>query len=190
MLIVQEAHLPMTLTVPGITHEEFERLCEQYEDCRIEYTAEGELIVKPPTDPPTGFRNAAITGQLYVWLLSHKRGFVTDSSTAFALPSGARKSPDAAWISKSRYHAKPTCPEFVVELISPSDSPRKTHLKMLEWIDNGAELGWMINPRNRTVSIYRKGSADVDVGTGPTELAGEGPVEGFVLDLSLVWNPE
>ena len=185
--MVQEAHLPMTITVPGITDEEFERLCEQYEDCRIEYTAEGELIVMPPTDPVTGFRNTAINGQLFIWWMANRKGRVTDSSTGFILPSGARLSPDAAWISDDRFLAKPTCPEFVVELLSSTDRLGKTHLKMLEWMENGAQLGWMINPKTRTVSIYRAGTTEPEKRSGILELAGEGPVAGFVLDLSLVW---
>ena len=187
--MVQEEHLPMTITVPGITDEEFQALCERYEDCRIEYTAEGELLVMPPTDLETGVRNTEITAQLRNWARSTGKGFVTDSSAGFALPNGARRSPDAAWISKERFRAKPTCPEFVVELLSPSDRPGTIHRKMLEWIENGAELGWMINPKTRKVSIYRRGK-EAEVRSGLTELAGEGPVEGFVLDLALVWEPE
>ena len=188
--MVEEAHLPMMITVPGITDAEFSKLCEQYEDCRIEYTAEGELLVMPPTDSDTGERNSEITAQLRNWRRTHGKGAVTDSSAGFTLPNGARRSPDAAWISGERKRLKPTCPEFVVELLSPSDSPRKTHLKTLEWIENGAQLAWMLNPKNRTVAIYRKGAAEPEVRAGLTELAGEGPVAGFVLDVSLVWDVE
>ena len=188
MLMVEEAHLPMTITVPGITDEEFARLCEQYVDCRIEYTAEGDLIVMPPTDPETGVRNNDISAQLRNWARSTGRGFTTDSSAGFILPSGARRSPDSAWFSKARLRARPTCPEFMIELLSPSDRVRTVHLKMLEWIENGAELGWMINPKTRTVSIYRPGTNEPERRAGILELAGEGPVEGFVLDLSLVWD--
>ena len=188
--MVEEAHLPMTITVPGITDAEFEKLCKQYEDCRIEYTAEGELLVMPPTDPETGVRNNDISAQLRNWSRAKDHGFATDSSTGYALPDGARLSPDAAWISKPKLRLKPTCPEFVVELLSPTDHPRKTHLKMMKWIENGAQLAWMLNPKNRTVAIYRKGAAEPEVRAGLTELAGEGPVAGFVLDLSLVWDVE
>ena len=189
MLRVQEAHLPMTITVPGITDQEFQDLCARYEDCRIEYTAEGELLVMPPTDPGTGERNAEITAQLRNWRRLRGIGAVTDSSTGFKLPNGARRSPDAAWISRARMQLNKACPEFVIELLSPSDRPRTTHMKMLEWLENGAELGWMINPKTRDVSIYRSGQ-EPEVRSGLTELAGEGPVEGFVLDLALVWDPE
>ena len=117
-----------------------------------------------------------------------KAGRVVDSSTGFKLPSGARRSPDAAWISRGRSKAR-LCPEFVVELLSPSDRVRKTHAKMLEWIENGAELGWMITPRNRSVTVYRPGRAP-EVLTGISEIAGEGPVDGLVLDLRRIGDVE
>jgi len=188
MLMVEESHLPLTITVPGITDEQFQELCEKYDNFRIEYTAEGDVIVMPPTDPETGVRNGVITGQLWHWAATQKRGYVSESSTGFVLPSGARRSPDAGWVSTlERLRRRPTCPEFVVELLSPSDRPNKTCAKMLEWIASGAELAWMINPRTRTVTIYRPGQ-EPEERAGIIELAGEGPVDGFVLDLKPVWD--
>lgn len=187
--MVEESYLPLTITVPGITDAQFQELCEQYDAYRVEYTAEGELLVMPPTDEETGFRNTEITAQLRNWASSLRIGGVTDSSTGFVLKSGARLSPDAAWISRERRGQKPTCPEFVVELLSPSDRVNKTNAKMREWIKNGALLGWMINPRTRSVTIFRP-DREPETRTALTELAGDGPVEGFVLDLRPVWEPD
>jgi len=187
MLMVEESHLPLTITVPGITDEQFQELCEKYDNFRVEYTAEGDLIVMPPTDPETSSQNLLIAAQLIYWALKTNRGLATESSGGFVLPNGARLSPDAAWISDERRRRKPTCPEFVIELLSPSDRPNKTRAKMREWIANGAELGWLINPRTRTVTIYRPGLEPEEC-VGVTEVAGEGPIEGFVLDLKLVWD--
>ena len=133
--MVEESHLPLTITVPGISDAEFLELCEKYENYQVEYTADGELLVMPPTDPVTGFRNTEITAQLRNWARPLKKGGVPDSSTGFVLKSGARLSPDAGFISHSRLSQKPMCPEFVVEFLSPSDRPKKTHSKMLEWIE-------------------------------------------------------
>lgn len=186
--MVEESYLPLTLTVPGLTDSQFQEFCEQYADYRLEYTAEGELIIMPPTDFGTGVRNSSINRQLGNWALSVKRGFVTDSSSGFTLPNGARRSPDAAWTSRERSRIRPMCPEFVVELLSPSDRPKQVRAKMMEWISNGAELGWMINPRTHTVTIFRPGQ-EPEVLTGIAEVAGEGPVAGFVLDLTSIWDP-
>ena len=185
--MVEETYLPRTISVPGITDAEFARLCEQYENYRVEYTSDGELLVMPPTDEHTSEQNGEIFFQLKLWRRSVKRGRVTDSSGGFTLPSGARLAPDAAWISKDR--PEPRCPEFVIELLSPTDRRNAIHAKMLQWIENGAGLGWMIDPRRRTVTIYRPGR-EPEIRTGVSTIAGEGPVEGFVLDLEAVWNPE
>ena len=185
--MVEEAHLPLTITVPEITDKEFRRLCDQYEDFRVEYTAEGELLVMPPTDPETSWQNNWISYQLMGWALSGKRGLATESSGGFLLPNGARRAPDAAWISHERLARKPTCPEFVIELISPFDSVKKTRAKMVEWIGNGALLAWMINPRTKSVTIFRPVRKPETI-TGVTKVSGDGPVEGFVLDLRPVWE--
>jgi Uma2 family endonuclease len=186
MVTVEESYLPMTLSAPGLTDAQFQEFCEQYADFRLEYTAEGELIVMPPTDPDTSERNAHLTHQLMGWALRDGRGKVTDSSGGFTLPNGARLSPDAAWTSRTRHRAK-QCPEFIIELLSPTDRPRKAHAKMLEWIENGVELGWLIDPKKKQVTIYRPGR-EPEIRTGVTEIAGEGPVVGFTLDLLPVWS--
>lgn len=187
--MIEETYLPLTLSVPNITDAEFQEFCEEYPDYFLEYSAEGELIIMPPTDPETGSANASFTSQLWVWNRSTGRGITTDATAGFILPNGARRSPDAAWISRERFQrGRSMCPEFIIELLSPFDRPKKLHLKMLEWMANGVELGWMINPRTQTVTIYRPG-VEPEARSKITEIAGEGPVAGFVLDLASVWNP-
>ena len=188
VVTVDDAYMPLTLTAPGITDEQFEEFCAKYEDYRVEYTAEGDLLVMPPTDPETGVRNARIIYQLMHWADATGKGLITDSSTGFVLPSGARLSPDAALISRNRMMQRPMCPAFVVELLSPSDRRKTADAKMLEWIANGAELGWMIDPKKQSISIYRPGQ-EPETLTGILQLVGEGPVEGFVLELEQIWRP-
>ena len=136
MYTVEEYNPPMTLSAPAMGDEEFDAYCQRYPDCRLESTAEGDIIIMPPTDPETGIRNNSIGRQLGNWT-ENTSGHATDSSSGFKLPNGARRSPDAAWISRARFKIR-QCPEFVVELISPSDRLRVLREKMYEWIDNAA----------------------------------------------------
>jgi len=186
MVTVEETYLPLTLNAPGLTDAQFQAFCEEYSDYFLEYTAEGELIIMPPTDPETSATNAEIARQLGNWAYLRRDGKVTEATGGFKLPNGARRSPDAAWISRARLDAR-RCPEFIIELLSPFDRPKRAHAKMLEWVANGVELGWLIDPRKRTVAVYRP-DREPEVLTGVEEVAGEGPVEGFTLDLLSVWN--
>lgn len=160
-------------------------------------TAEGELIVTPATFSIPGLRNAEIIGQLGNWAKTGRIGVVSDSSTGFVLPNGARRPPDAAWTAKSRVQQLDPairegywhlCPDFVIELRSPSDRPRAVREKMEEWIANGAALGWLIDPAAKSVTIYRPATEPVTL-TDLDSVAGEGPVEGFILSLPAVWDP-
>lgn len=187
MVTVEEAYLPLTLSAPGLTDEQFQEFCEQYADYRLEYTAEGELVILPLTDPETSACNASLAGQLHNWSRLDGRGIATESSGGFRLPNGARLAPDAAWISRSRLRAK-QCPEFVIELLSPTDRPGRADAKMLEWLANGVELAWLIDAKKQTVTIYGSGGREPEIRSGVTAIAGEGPVEGFVLDLQPVWT--
>jgi Uma2 family endonuclease len=187
MVMVEEAYLPVTLFAPGLTDEAFQNFCEQYEDYQLEYSAEGELLIMPPTDAETGGRNARLIEQLSAWSRRQGKGLATDSSTGFVLVNGSRRSPDAAWISRSRLQVAPRCPEFLIELLSPSDRIKKAHDKMREWVDNGVQLGWLIDPFARTVTIYRSGQPSERL-TEPGQVRGDGSVEGFVLDLDGVWS--
>jgi len=176
-----------------LTDEEFLALCQQYPDYRIESTAEGDIIIMPPAHPRTGRRNAAITAQLFNWAEQDGRGEAYDSSSGFFLVSGARRSADSAWVSRERlkgldddhamWHATP---EFVIELRSGSDRIKTLRAKMQEWIANGVSLAWLIDPKERTVEIYRPG-AEPEVLTEPAEVLGEGPVAGFALKMARVW---
>jgi Uma2 family endonuclease len=180
-----------------VTQEQFAALAAANRDLRLERTAQGELIVNPPTGWETGERNCSISGELYVWWRNAgEPGKVFDSSTGFILPNGATRSPDASWVSGERWDAltpeqKGTfaniCPDFVVELRSSSDSLKSLQAKMREYIDNGALLGWLLTPQHRRLEIYRPGK-DVDVLENPAQLSGEAVLPGFVLNLRRVWD--
>jgi Uma2 family endonuclease len=194
--VIDDAFLPATLTAPPMTDEGFAAFCAEHPDLFFEMTAEGELIVMPPTYSDTGAENFEGSGQLRNWARTDGRGIGCDSSTGFVLPNGARRSPDASWTLKSRraqldpasrsgyWHL---CPDFVIELRSSSDRPRKLRDKMQEYLANGAQLGWLIDPDQRSVSIYRP-DAEVETRTDIDSIAGEGVVAGFVLDLRSVWD--
>lgn len=196
-ILVDPAFLPAILTAGPMTDDEFAAFCDEHPDLEFETTAGGELIVMPQTFSFTGVRNSAITTQLQVWSWQDGRGFVCDSSTGFVTPDGARKSPDAAWVYKDRIAALAPearerfwrlCPDFVIELKSHSDRPGGLRAKMMEWIANGAQLGWMIDPATRTVEIYRP-EREPELLTNPVSVEGAGPVSGFVLQLAQVWDP-
>lgn len=195
--LINEAYLPATLTVEPMSDDEFIAFCEEHSDLNFEMTAEGELIVMAPTYSFTAARNFDIGGQLFNWTKKDGRGIACDSSGGFVLPNGARRSPDASWTLKSRVEQLEArsrkkfwrlCPDFVIELKSESDRPRAVRSKMREYIDNGAQLGWLIDPENRSIEIYRPGR-EVETRIGPDKIEGEGPVSGFVLDLPQIWNP-
>ena len=160
-------------------------------------TAEGELIVTPPTYSLTGAQNFEIALQLGSWARRDRRGKGTDSSTGFVLPNGALRSPDAAWTSRAaieelgqegRKRYWHLCPSFVIELRSQTDRLSTLQQKMREWIANGAQLGWLIDTESRSVEVYRP-NHEPEQHTNCESIAGEGPVAGFVLDLRPVWDP-
>jgi len=180
-----------------VTPDQFAILAAHNRELQLERTAQGELLVNPPTGWQTGERNRSLIGQLDRWYEDHgKRGKAFDSSTGFTLPNGAIRSPDASWVSPERWAAltpaqKGTfaeiCPDFVVELRSPSDTLPPLQAKMAEYLENGAELGWLIDPQNRSVEIYRVG-LPVEVLANPTELTGDRLLPGFRLDLQRIWG--
>lgn len=184
---------------PGlnITDEQFFLICQQNRDLRIERTAGGDLIVMPPTGWTTGNRNAEITMQLRMWAKKDGRGVATDSSTGFKLPNGADRSPDAAWVRRERLAALtpeqkekflPLCPDFVIELRSPTDNLAVVQAKLEEYIANGAQLGWLINPETRRVHVYRPG-AQTEILEQPDSVSGDTVLPGFTLDLREIWEP-
>jgi Uma2 family endonuclease len=189
-----DLYLPVTLHKPDLTDQEWQQFCAKYSDYRIEYTAEGDLVLMPGTDPVTGFRNSWITAELLRWSIRDGNGKCCDSSTAFLLPSGARRSPDASWITNDQWQKivaakQPIAitPRFVIELKSSQDSRKKLHEKMVEWIENGVELAWAIDPERKQVTIYRPNQMPESVENADS-ICGEGPVAGFLLDLTLIWN--
>ncbi|MEC4807001.1 MAG: Uma2 family endonuclease [Jaaginema sp. PMC 1079.18] len=189
-------NLPKTVKL-HVTPEQFTALAASNRELQLERTAQGELIVNPPTGWETGERNWSISGELYIWWRnSGEPGKAFDSSAGFTLPNGAILSPDTCWISQERWEAltdeqKTTfpqiCPDFVVELRSESDTLKSLQEKMQEYMENGAKLGWLIDPKNRTVVVYREG-LEGEVLSNPSELSGEEIVPGFVLDLRRVWG--
>lgn len=194
---IEQGHLPAVLTVGPMTDEAFAQLCAEHPDVQLELSACGELIIGPLAHTWTGARNGEITGQLRNWARTDKRGVAFDSSTGWLLPNTARRAPDAAWVQKDRIKGLdpqafsrfwPLCPDFVIELRSPTDRIRLLREKMEEWLGNGAQLGWLIDPETRTVEVYRPG-VEAETLVGPLSARGEGPVDGFVLDLAPVWDP-
>ncbi|HEY9876689.1 MAG TPA: Uma2 family endonuclease [Candidatus Obscuribacterales bacterium] len=178
-----------------LTDEQFFQLCQNHRDYRFERTALGELIIMPPTGGETGKSNFELSVQLGIWNKQNNLGVAFDSSTAFKLPNGADRSPDASWVRKERWDAltpkqrekfPPLCPDFVVELRSPSDSLKTLREKMQEYMDNQARLGWLLDRPNKRVEIYRQGR-DVEILESPTTLSGEDVLPGFVLDLSEIF---
>jgi Uma2 family endonuclease len=185
---------PLELNI-DLTDEQFFQLCQNNGDLRFERTAIGELIIMPPTGSETSDRNAELTYQLRAWSRQNKLGKSFDSSGGFKLPNGAERSPDASWVKIERWNTltpaekerfAPLCPDFVVELMSPSDSLEKTRAKMREYMDNGARLGWLINRQQRQVEIYRP-NREVEILPSPQTLSGEDVLPGFVLDLAQIW---
>jgi Uma2 family endonuclease len=178
-----------------ITEGEFFKFCQLNRELRIERTSDGEIVIMPPTGGNTGRRNPALTRRLDCWAEQEGTGISFDSSTGFTLPNGAIRSPDAAWVKRVRWEAltqeqreefPPLCPDFVVELRSPSDATETLHAKMREYLANGALLGWLIDPIEKKVYIYRP-NAEVTCLDNPKTASGDPVLPGFVLDVHRLW---
>lgn len=192
--------LPLVLRARPALHpsdDEFFEFCRQNPDLRIEQTGKGDWIIMAPTGFETGSRNSEVSRQLGNWARQNGTGIAVDSSTGFVLPGGAKRSPDAAWVLKSRLAALtaeqkrqflPLCPDFVVELHSPSDNLADIQDKMAEYRDGGARLGWLLDAAERRVHVYRPG-LEIEILDAPETVAGDPTLPGFVLDLNLVWDP-
>ncbi|ACA99668.1 conserved hypothetical protein (DUF820) [Picosynechococcus sp. PCC 7002] len=188
-----------TLSLPDtcrLSGEQFFELCQNNPDCRFELSTQGELIIMPPTGGETGRRNIKLSARLEIWSTTNQQGVAFDSSTCFKLPNGAHRSPDAAWVSRHRWDAltatekakfPPLCPDFVVEIRSPSDRLQTLQEKMQEYQDNGAKLGWLIDPTTEQVEIYRENQAS-EILEQPNCLSGEQVLLGFELDLNPIWH--
>ncbi|PSO79643.1 MAG: hypothetical protein BRC44_08085 [Cyanobacteria bacterium QS_4_48_99] len=182
--------------VVELTKEEFYQLCQQNSDLRLERNAQGEIIIMPPTGGETGKRNSILLVQLWLWNEQTQLGEVFDSSTGFSLPKGGDRSPDISWVKKSKWEALtpqqkekfvPLCPDFLIELISPSDNLKNTQDKMQEYLNNGNRLGWLINRQQKQVEIYRPEQV-VETLQSPSTLSGEDVLPGFTLNLQRIWK--
>ena len=177
--------------------DQFFEFCQINRDLRIERTSQGEIIVMPPTGGETGKRNFGLIVQFGIWVKQDGTGIGFDSSTGFKLPNGAERAPDASWVKKERWEAltpsqrkkfAPLCPDFVIELRSPSDRVKDLQNKMEEYMDNGARLGWLIDSDSRRVYIYRP-SGEMEQLDNPTEVKGdESVLPGFVLVMEEIWE--
>jgi Uma2 family endonuclease len=179
-----------------LTDDQFFEFCQINRDLRIERTAEGDLVIMPPEGGETGHRSILLGMFLTQWALQDGTGVTFGSSTGFHLPNGATRAPDAAWVRRSRLATLttdqkqkflPLCPDFVVEIRSPSDRLSLAQAKMQEYLDNGAQLGWLIDPASRQVHVYRP-NRPVERLENPAKLAGAPVLPGFVLDLQQIWE--
>lgn len=198
-VVIAEESLPAKLTLnpdAPMSDDDFYAFCMANPDARFERTAQGEIVIVPPAGGESDHRGTEASGELRQWAKRDGRGKTFGSSIAFLLPNGATLSPDAAWVSKERLSRLtrekrrkflPVCPEFVIEVMSPSDRLPAAQRKMEDWIANGAELGWLIDGDNRTAYVYRAGRSAPEVFTGVAELRGEGPVAGLVMEMRDIW---
>jgi Uma2 family endonuclease len=195
-IVARWRDLPMRIRLAApLGDDELFEFCAANRDLRIERTADGELLIMPPTGGETGRRNFDLIGQFAGWVRRDGTGLGFDSSTGFLLPNGAERAPDLAWVTKSRWDAlsdlqrrkfPPLCPDFVLELRSPSDKIAEQSAKLEEYIACGARLGWLLDPDGRRVHVYRPGRA-VEIVEGATELRGDPELPGLVLDLRSIW---
>ncbi|BAZ29752.1 hypothetical protein NIES4074_21990 [Cylindrospermum sp. NIES-4074] len=189
----------VTLQIPQslkFTDDKFVQIVDANKDLRLELSAHGELVIMSPTGGETGDRNLELEGQIWYWKRQNNLGKAFDSSTGFKLPNGATRSPDVSWIPIEKWNALtpeqrkkflPLCPDFVIELLSESDDLADTQAKMREYIDNGLRLGWLINPQDKQVEIYRPNQA-TEVLQSPRTLSGEDVLPGFILDLQPIFG--
>ncbi|NES80597.1 MAG: Uma2 family endonuclease [Moorea sp. SIO2B7] len=178
-----------------LTDEQFFQLCLNNRELRFERNAKGDLIIMSPAGGETSNRNIEIAYQLQAWSRQKNLGVAFDSSGGFKLPNGADRSPDASWIPLEKWNALtseqqqkflPLCPDFVIELRSPSDNLKPLQNKMKEYLENGTKLGWLINRKNQQVEIYRQ-VKDVEILESPSSLSGEDVLPDFVLNLQTIW---
>ncbi|MFW6358485.1 MAG: Uma2 family endonuclease [Chroococcales cyanobacterium] len=182
----------LNLETVGITDEQFYKLCQVNQDLQLERTAKGELIIMPPVGGISGKREADLITNLMLWNRQAKLGQVFSSSTVFRLPNGGDRSPDVAWIQQERWDNltleeqegfPPICPDFVIELRSRTDALKPLQEKMQEYLNSGLRLGWLINPQDQQVEIYRPNQS-IEILSLPTTLLGENILPGFVLELA------
>ena len=184
---------------PGIVdgnEEEFFQFCQANSELRIERSADGEIIVMSPAGGYSSFQTLKVASELFAWAAKDASGIAFDSSAGFRLPNGAMRSPDAAWVRLSRLRELsqlekqrfiPLCPDFLIEVASPSDEVKALRKKMEEYCAVGLQLGWLILPESRQVEIYTP--AGIETQISPDTLSGDPVLHGFTLELGLIWNP-
>jgi Uma2 family endonuclease len=174
-----------------LSDDQFYQLCQINEDWKLEQTAKGELIIMPPVGAISGNRESEFNADVVIWNRQTKLGKVFSSSTVFTLPNGGKRSPDVAWIVNERWESlniqekekfAKICPDFIIELRSRTDSLSRLQEKMGEYIHSGLRLGWLIDPQNQQVEIYRQNQT-VEIVSLPTTLSGEDILPGFILEL-------
>jgi Uma2 family endonuclease len=178
-----------------LTDEQFEVLCRNNPDSKFELSAEGELIMVPPTSLESSWRNFDLVAEFAEWVRTDGTGLAFDSNALFTLPNGAKRSPDVSWMPREKYETLSPAerrkfarivPDFVIELLSPSDDLAETQAKMAEYIENGVRLGWLIDPDKRTVYVYRA-NGEVETIKNAKRLAGEDVLNGLDLDITRIW---
>jgi len=188
-------HWPPSMRV---VNDQFFEFCQANKELRIERTAQGDCEIMAPTGGETGWRNSGLTAQLYNWAEREGSGVVFDSSSGFILPNGAIRSPDVSWVKKSRLATLtpeqkqrflPLCPDFVIELRSPSDNLIALQDKMQEYIENGASLGWLIDTETRQVLVFQPQKKLFSL-EKPEVLSANEVLIGFELDMQKIWNVE
>ena len=198
--LVDSSFLPIVLNFQDVlkkmNDDEFENFCHHNPDLQIELTKEGELVILPPTGGETGIRNFSLIGLFFNWVEKDRSGVAFDSSTVFKLPNGAKRSPDLSWVKNENWNKlsaeekkkfPPLCPDFAVELRSPSDSLGNLKNKMTEYIENGASLGWLIDPLEKKVHVYRQ-NGETEILENPETISGENLLENFTLQMDKIWS--
>ena len=195
-LALTDAGLPVRLRFERpMTDEELMRFCAVNDDLRVEREPNGEILVMTPANIKTSSMNSRINRLLDEWAEADGRGIVSGPDGGYTLPDGSMRAPDAAWVANRRWQAlskddqgrfAPICPDFVIELRSPSDNLPDLLSKMQQWIANGVEVGWLIDPKEKAVTIYRPGEQP-EVLAQPTSVQGTGPIAGFELVLARIW---
>ncbi len=186
----------LKVSTEPITDEYFNELCSLNPELKLETNNKGELIIMSPTGSETGRRNLDLEGQFWYWNKQYKLGVVFDSSTGFTLPSGAKRSPDVSWITLERWNNltsieqrgfAPIAPDFVLELMSPTDDLITVQKKMEEYMSNGVRLGWLINPEDKQVEVYCPGKAK-ELLESPNTIANDDVLPGLIIELDTIWE--
>jgi Uma2 family endonuclease len=188
---------PLVIHPPRrLSDQEFLLFCAANEPLRIEHTAQGDLVVMTPAGGKTGNKEGYLFRELDLWVEREGKGIAFNSNTGFLLPDGSMRLPDAAWLSENKWQALtgkqqegfvPACPEFVVELRSPSDRVSRVEERMEFWIENGAHLGWLIDPQRKLAMVYQP-QQEPETLLSPQYLEGSGPVAGFRLAMERFWR--